>query len=282
MIPCIELTTFGYRTEKSLLKYCLHARSPAPEATGANPRARTLRLRPRPSALLSGAPPSARPTGSSSGGQAAVGRADGGSSGLSSAASPAPFHSGSGSSGGGAVSLGSAALAERRPRSSVPGAAAAGARPRWSAGRCATGGRAPATCYLGEGSHGVVCPSAGRGWGSGEGMRGGFPSRSQKSSPNGSGVATLPLPQAAQEPFKAPAPRGTRRSRLAEPDQRPWAGPAPTERSRPAGAHARSPRRTAFASTPARPPSPTLAPSCFRAGLLAQRDSKNCGWQGAV
>ncbi|XP_072805023.1 uncharacterized protein [Vicugna pacos] len=24
MIPCIELTTFGYRTEKSLLKYCLH------------------------------------------------------------------------------------------------------------------------------------------------------------------------------------------------------------------------------------------------------------------
>ncbi|XP_074206193.1 uncharacterized protein LOC141574629 isoform X2 [Camelus bactrianus] len=80
--------------------------------------------------------------------------------------------------------------------------------------------------------HDNMSLAAWRGWGSGEGMRGGFPSRSQKSSQSGSGVATLPLPQAAHEPPTAPAPRSTRRSRLAEPDQRPWAGPAPTQRPR--------------------------------------------------
>ncbi|XP_032332199.1 uncharacterized protein LOC106730970 [Camelus ferus] len=50
-------------------------------------------------------------------------------------AGPAPFHSG-----GGAVSPGSAALAERRPRSSVPGAAAAGARPEAVRGQVCDGG----------------------------------------------------------------------------------------------------------------------------------------------
>lgn len=96
-----------------------------------------------------------------------------------------------------------------------------------------------------------------------------------------------------REPFKSPAPRGTRRSRLAEPDQRPWAGPAPSQRprvppprrgrgSRPAGAHARSPQRKESAHTPARPPTRAAAPSPVRGGLSARRDSKSCGRQGAV
>ncbi|XP_064336281.1 uncharacterized protein LOC116150809 isoform X1 [Camelus dromedarius] len=76
--------------------------------------------------------PSLRPPNgqvSSSGGQAAVGRADGGSSGLPSDAGPPPSDSGGGCSGGGAVPLGGAALAERRPRNFVSSAGAAGARP---------------------------------------------------------------------------------------------------------------------------------------------------------
>ncbi|XP_032320732.1 uncharacterized protein LOC116656675 isoform X3 [Camelus ferus] len=75
--------------------------------------------------------PSLRPPNgqvSSSGGQAAVGRADGGSSGLPSDAGPPPSDSGGGCSGGGAVPLGGAALAERRPRNFVSSAGAAGAR----------------------------------------------------------------------------------------------------------------------------------------------------------
>ncbi|XP_074206194.1 uncharacterized protein LOC141574629 isoform X3 [Camelus bactrianus] len=79
------------------LQVC-EATRPAPGATGANPRA--CAARPRPGALLSGAPPSARPT-----------------------------VSGGGCSGGGAVPLGGAALAERRPRNFVSSAGAAGARP---------------------------------------------------------------------------------------------------------------------------------------------------------
>ncbi|XP_074206172.1 uncharacterized protein LOC141574625 isoform X2 [Camelus bactrianus] len=79
------------------LQVCVATR-PAPGATGANPRA--CAARPRPGALLSGAPPSARPT-----------------------------VSGGGCSGGGAVPLGGAALAERRPRNFVSSAGAAGARP---------------------------------------------------------------------------------------------------------------------------------------------------------
>ncbi|XP_072820134.1 uncharacterized protein [Vicugna pacos] len=114
-----------------------------------------------------------------------------------------------------------------------------------------------------------------------------------ESNQNGSSVANLPLPPAVHEPFKPPAPRGTRRSRLAELDQRPWAGPAPTRRSRvppprsgcssrPAGAHARSPHRKESAHTPGRPSSRAAAASPVLGGLSARRDSKSCGRQGAV
>ncbi|XP_064349420.1 uncharacterized protein LOC135322849 [Camelus dromedarius] len=111
--------------------------SPAPGATGANPRVRALcgsGPAPAPSSAAPLPPPAQRAV-RQAGRPAAVGRADGGSSGLSSAAGPAPFHSG-----GGAVSPGSAALAERRPRSSVPGAAAAGARPEAVRGQVCDGG----------------------------------------------------------------------------------------------------------------------------------------------
>ncbi|KAB1253233.1 hypothetical protein Cadr_000003688 [Camelus dromedarius] len=103
--------------------------------------------------------PSLRPPNgqvSSSGGQAAVGRADGGSSGLPSDAGPPPSDSGGGCSGGGAVPLGGAALAERRPRNFVSSAGAAGARPEVVRGQVLDEGPALSNLRPRQGSHGVV------------------------------------------------------------------------------------------------------------------------------
>ncbi|XP_074206151.1 uncharacterized protein LOC105062796 isoform X3 [Camelus bactrianus] len=137
------------------LQVCVATR-PAPGATGANPRA--CAARPRPGALLSGAPPSARPTVRSvrqAGRQQLVERTAGRQ------VSPAmPVLLPPTAAAAAAAAARSLWEARRWPSggrgTSCPARGRRARAPRWSAGRCSTRGRAAATCDLGEGSHGVV------------------------------------------------------------------------------------------------------------------------------
>ncbi|XP_032320738.1 uncharacterized protein LOC116656675 isoform X8 [Camelus ferus] len=144
------------------LQVC-EATRPAPGATGANPRA--CAARPRPGALLSGAPPSARPTVRSvrqAGRQQLVERTAG------RRVSPAmPVLLPPTAAAAAAAAARSLWEARRWPSggrgTSCPARGRRARAPRWSAGRCSTRGRAAATCDLGEGSHGVVCLRGARG-----------------------------------------------------------------------------------------------------------------------